>query len=185
MSQFVIHTVDSAPAESTAALRSLQQGLGFVPNLAATMAESSTLVSGFVDLRQTLATGELTGVEREIVALAVSFENHCDYCMAAHSTFALMQAADEKDVAAARAGEGPDDVKLGALFRFARCLVAKKGHVAEEDSRALLAAGYSPAALLEVIAQVAHTTMANFAHSVSDAPLDEAFEPQMWTGVAA
>lgn len=40
MSQFHIHTIDSAPAESAAALHALEQGLGFIPNLAATMAES-------------------------------------------------------------------------------------------------------------------------------------------------
>jgi hypothetical protein len=47
-----------------------------VPNLAATMAGSPVLVSGFVDLRKTLAAGELTGVERETVALAVSLVAH-------------------------------------------------------------------------------------------------------------
>jgi uncharacterized peroxidase-related enzyme len=185
MTDFVIHTVDSAPGDSAPALEALQQGLGFVPNLAAAMAESPTLVGGFVELRQKLATGELTGVEREIVALAVSFENNCDYCMAAHSTFALMQSADEKAVEAARAGEEPEDPKLGALYGFARNLVAKKGHVSDEDSRALLAAGYSRAALLAVIAQAAHTSMANFAHSVSGAPLDRAFALQEWSAIAA
>src|SRR5271170_207279 len=90
VTKFEIHTIDSAPASSAAALRALEQGLGFVPNLAATMAEAPALVSGFVDLRNTLSGGELTGVEREIVALATSIENDCDYCMAAHSTFAVM-----------------------------------------------------------------------------------------------
>ena len=52
---FEIHTIDSAPVNSTAALRALQQGLGFVPNLAATMAGSPAPVCGFVDLRATLA----------------------------------------------------------------------------------------------------------------------------------
>jgi uncharacterized peroxidase-related enzyme len=180
MSKFEVHTIDSAPAGSTPALRALEQGLGFVPNLAATMAESPALVNGFVDLRKTLAGGELTGVEREIVALAVSLENDCDYCMAAHSTFALMQKADREAVSAARQGDEPDDPKLAALYRYARSLVAKKGHVTRELSQALLDAGYTRAALFEVVAQVGHTTLANFAHSISKAPLDNAFEPQAW-----
>src|SRR5262249_29375915 len=81
LSTFTMHTLDSAPPESVPALRTLEQGLGFVPNLAATMAESSVLITGFVDLRKTLAGSDLTGVEREIVALAVSLENDCDYYM--------------------------------------------------------------------------------------------------------
>jgi uncharacterized peroxidase-related enzyme len=184
-STFEIHTIDSAPADSAAALRALEQGLGFVPNLAATMAESPALVRGFVDLRGTLAGGELAGVEREIVALATSIENDCDYCMAAHSTFALMQGADERAVAAARAGDAPDDARLGALYRFARELVARRGHISQTETQALRNAGYSNGALLEVVAQVGFTTLANLAHNISDAPLDAAFEQQTWARSAA
>jgi uncharacterized peroxidase-related enzyme len=185
MPDFTIHRIDAAPAGSAEALQALEQGLGFVPNLAATMAESPVLVSGFVDLRKTLAGGELTGVEREIVALAVSLENDCDYCMAAHSTFALMQKADEEAVAAARTGDEPKDPKLAALYRFARSLVAKRGHVTDAETQALLEAGYSRGAVFEVVAQVGHTTLANFAHTISDAPLDGAFEAQAWAKAAA
>jgi uncharacterized peroxidase-related enzyme len=164
----------------------LEQGLGFIPNLAAAMAESPALITGFVGLRNTLAaTGTLTGIEREIIALAVSIENNCDYCMAAHSTFALMQNASEEAVTAARAGIAPADPGLGALHRFARILVARRGHVSGEDTQALLNAGYAPSAVLELIAQVAHTTMANLAHSISHAPVDQAFAPQAWPAAAA
>lgn len=185
MSKFEIHTIDSAPARSTAALGALQQGLGFVPNLAATMAESPALVCGFVDLRKTLADGESTGVEREIVALATSIENDCNYCMAAHSTFALMQEADAGAVAAARAGNAPDDARLGALYRFARELVVNRGHISDSEVQALLDAGYSSGALLEVVAQVGFTTLANLTHNISDAPLDDAFAAQAWARAAA
>jgi len=185
MSQFEIHTITSAPAGSAKSLRALEQGLGFVPNLAATMAESPVLVNGFVELRATLAAGELTGVEREIVALAVSLENDCDYCMAAHSSFALMQKADHDAVAGARRGDEPEDTKLGALYRFARTLMASRGHVSRADSQALLDAGYTRAALFEVVAQAGHTILANLAHGIGKAPLDNAFAPQAWTKAAA
>lgn len=175
MTTFSIHTLESAPAESVPSLRTLEQGLGFVPNLAATMAESPTLIGGFVDLRKTLAGGELTGVEREIVALAVSFENDCDYCLAAHSAFALMQNAEPDAVAAARAGDPLADPRLAALYQFARCLVRAKGQVSEDETRALLDAGFSRSALFELVAQAGHTTIANFAHSISNAPIDRAF----------
>jgi hypothetical protein len=47
MTQFTIHTVDTAPPDSRAALEALRQEVGFLPNLAATMAESPTLIEGF------------------------------------------------------------------------------------------------------------------------------------------
>ena len=185
LTTFKVHTLESAPLGSVPALRTLEEGLGFVPNLAATMAESPTLIGSFVDLRKTLAGGELTGVEREIVALAVSLENDCDYCMAAHSTFALMQNAEEDAVASARAGNPPADPKLGALYEFARSLVQKRGHVAEGETQALLDAGYSSSALFDVVAQVGHTTLASLAHNISKAPVDSAFAPQEWNAAVA
>jgi AhpD family alkylhydroperoxidase len=115
----------------------------------------------------------------------VSIENNCDDCMAAHSTFALMQNASEEAVMAARAGDAPRDPGLGALYRFARVLVARKGHVSGEDTQALLNAGYSPGAVFDLVAQVAHTTMANYAHNISHAPVDQAFAPQAWPTAAA
>src|SRR5262249_3150135 len=127
----------------------------------------------------------LTGIEREIIALAVSIENNCDYCMAAHSTFALMQNAAEEAVTAARAGDAPEDPRLAALYRFTRTLAAQNGHVSGEDTQALLNAGYSHGAVFELVAQVAHTTMANLAHSISHAPVDQAFAPQAWPAAAA
>lgn len=145
------------------------------------MAESPALITGFVGLRNTLATaGTLTGAEREIITLAVSFENNCDYCMAAHLTFALMQNAAKTVVLAARAGQAPDDPRLGPLNELARSLVTRRGHVSDDETQALLDAGYSRAAVLELITQVAHTTMANLAHTISQAPVDPAFAPQAW-----
>jgi AhpD family alkylhydroperoxidase len=181
MTTFEIHTIASAPEGSAPALRTLEQGLGFVPNLAATMAASPALVNGFVDLRGRLAGSDLTGPEREIVALAVSRENGCDYCMAAHSTFALMQDAG----AAARGGEAPAGARLGALYVFARALAATRGHVGEDETRAFLDADWSRGALFDVIAQVGVTTLANLAHNVSGVPVDDAFAPQVWAPGAA
>jgi uncharacterized peroxidase-related enzyme len=180
LTQFETHTIDSAPEQSKDALRALEKGLGFVPNLAAAMAESPALVTGFVDLRVALGNTELTGVEREIVALAVAIENDCAYCMAAHSTFALMQDADEEAVRAARSGEAPDDPRLGAVYRFARAMVAAKGRVSDEETRALLEAGYSRRAVLDVVAQIGHTTLASLAHALSEAPVDDEFAAQAW-----
>jgi hypothetical protein len=39
--------------------------------------------------------------------------------------------------------------------------------------------------VLEVVAQVGFTTLANLAHNISNTPLDAAFEPQAWAKAAA
>ena len=123
MSRFTIHTIDTAPADSRAALEALRQEVGFLPNLAATMAESPTLIESFTTLRKILGHSSFTPVERETIALSVSFENDCTYCMAAHSTFAKMSGISEPALEALRVGGNPPDERLGALATYTRHVI--------------------------------------------------------------
>jgi hypothetical protein len=49
---------------------------------------------------------------------------------------------------------------------------------------ALGGAGYTTAQALEVIAQAACTSMANWAANLADPPVDKSFQPQRWEAVA-
>lgn len=180
MSEFAVHTIDSAPQASRPSLEGLQKEIGFVPNLAATMAESPALIQGFTALRSILGGSAFTPLERETISLVVSFQNACTYCMAAHSTFAKMHGASEADLRALRAGEAPRDPRLAALAAYTRRLVASRGHASGEDREAFLAAGFTRAQALEAIAVTAFTTIANFAHNVSECAIDERFAPMAW-----
>jgi uncharacterized peroxidase-related enzyme len=184
MAEFAIHTLDSAPDGSKGPLASLQQGLGFIPNLAATMAASPTLIEGFIGLQQRLARSTLTGVERELVGLTVSFENRCEYSMAAHSTFAQRNGAAEEVIAALRSGRELPDARLEALHAFTRRLLQSRGHLDPGDVEALYQAGYTTEQLLEVIAQASYTSMANWAANLTDTPVDDAFQARRWAAVA-
>ena len=76
--QLTIHTAESAPAASKPILEGIAKDLGFVPNLAATIATSSTLLSGFDGLRRAVSSGELDATSRELagVAVGVAVDNH-------------------------------------------------------------------------------------------------------------
>jgi uncharacterized peroxidase-related enzyme len=180
MSQFPIHTIESAPSASQPFLEGLQQEIGFLPNLAATMAGSATLIEAFTSLRRIAARGELTPLERETVSLVVSFANDCTYCMAAHSTFATKAGIPAAALEALRAGAVPADARLGALAAFVRHLLTSRGHVSAEAQEALLRAGFTRAQLLETIAVIAFTTIANYAHNISGCAVDGAFQAQRW-----
>ena len=184
MAEFAIHTLDSAPDGSKQPLAALQQGLGFIPNLAATMAQSPTLIEGFIGLQQSLSRSTLTGAEREVVGLTVSFENRCEYSMAAHSTFAKRQGAADETIAALRSGRELPDARLQALHVFTRGLLRSRGHLDAGEVEALQRAGYTTEQLLEVIAQASYTSMANWAANVTGTPVDAAFQTQLWAAVA-
>jgi uncharacterized peroxidase-related enzyme len=184
MEEFTIHTAESAPPGSKEPLAALRQRIGFVPNLAGTMASSPTLIDGFVRLQALLQATSLTGLEREVVGLTVSFENACSWSMAAHSTFARAQGASDEVLAALRSGKELPDAGLQALHAFTRALLRSRGHLDPAEVEALRKAGYTTEQAFEVVAQAAFTSMANWAANLADPPVDEPFEPQRWAAVA-
>lgn len=184
MTEFKIHSIESAPLSAKPILEQLKQQVGFIPNLAATMAESPSLLEAFTTLRSIGGRGSLTPVEREAIAIAVSFDNNCTYCMAAHSTFAKMSGTSDHDLSALRAGKQPSDLRLEAVSTLARQIVRSKGHLKDEDIQAFLKAGFTKAQLLEVIIAVMLTAIANYTHNIAKTPVDDAFMPQAWAATA-
>jgi uncharacterized peroxidase-related enzyme len=182
MNSFPVHTVQSAPAPSRSLLQDLQKEVGIVPNLAATMAESTPLLESFITIRKVLRGSGLTTPERETVSLVVSFENECTYCMAAHSTFAKTAGASDAAVTALRSGQ--THPRLAALVTFTRHLLANRGHASDQAKSAFLQAGFTPAQMLEVIGVIAFTTIANYAHNVTRCDVDMPFEAQRWEAAA-
>ena len=148
-------------------LTQLERNVGFIPNLAAAIAASPTAIAGFVGLQTALRSTTLTGLEREVVGLTVSRFNDCAYSLAAHSKFARMQGGDDALVAALVAGEPLADERLESLRTFTLALLEARGHASFD--------GLGAEEALEVIAQVAYTTLANYAADVSGAAIDAAF----------
>jgi AhpD family alkylhydroperoxidase len=173
------HTLTTAPAPSQPLLRGLHEAVGFVPNLAARMSESPTLLEAFLELREVNAKGTLDAVTRELIAIAAATETGCTYCVAAHSTFALKLGGSEAAVAAARGGGDADDARLAAILRFVRSLVQRRADVPDR-ARDVLAAGLALPSLLDVLVAVAVPMLATSVHQLGAVPLDAAFEPQAW-----
>ncbi|MGH9379597.1 MAG: hypothetical protein ACRD2Z_03140 [Thermoanaerobaculia bacterium] len=69
MVNYPVHDVDSAPESSQPLLRDLRQGLGMIPNLAATMAESPELLRGFLAVREIFYGGTFSPAEIQVLAL--------------------------------------------------------------------------------------------------------------------
>jgi AhpD family alkylhydroperoxidase len=184
MSIYSVHTVDSAPQASKPLLRNLHNAIGMIPNLAAAMAESPELLKGFLTVREIFYGGTFTAGEIQVLALTNAFENGCRYCMALHSAFALKAGVSRDTVEALRAGDLPREPGHRALSDFSRALVKKRGHVNDADLQQVLAAGYSKAQALEVVLGVAVSILPNFAHHLTQSPIDESFLAHAWTTAA-
>ncbi len=72
MTDFTIHTKDSAPDASKELLGAAQAEFGFVPNLLGEMADAPSLLKAYWAVREALQSSSLTPQEQQVVALTVS-----------------------------------------------------------------------------------------------------------------
>ena len=180
MLNFEIHTVESAPEASREALRGAEEAYGFVPNLMGTMARVPSLLNAYWAVSKQLAATSLSPVEQQVVALAVSRHNECEYCMAAHSAVASLAGLPGEELDALRAGHRLGDPKLEALRAFTVAMVEERGHVSDAGIQDFLDAGFSVEQLLEVIVGIAMKTLSNFTNHVVHTPVDGAFQSFRW-----
>lgn len=180
MTTFKIHTIETAPESSKPILEQLEQGVGFVPNLAATMADSPGVLKAYTTLHGIFSAGSFSPVEREIVAMTTSYVKQCTYCMAAHSTFAKAHGASDDVLEAVRTGKLPTDPRLAALVRFTHEVACNGGQASAEEIGAFRMAGFSQAQVLEVLVGVSQATLASLVHNMAQTPVDEGFQSLAW-----
>lgn len=184
MTRFTVHTLTSAPPDARPALQQVEKAVGFVANLYATFADAPAVLDAYLAASAALGKGTLTPKEQELLHLAISVENRCEYCVAAHSTLADLKRIDARTVDAVRAGRTLDDPRLDVLVTLAAEAVRHRGLVSDATVAAFFAAGYSKAALLEVIGHIGLKTIANYINVLGSTPLDEAFQPRVWNAPA-
>jgi len=87
MKTFSVPTKNEVNAESQQIFDSLKGQIGMVPNIYAFAGYSSAALNAQLSFGQALSKGSLSGKELEVVALATSEVNQCDYCRAAHTAW--------------------------------------------------------------------------------------------------
>lgn len=167
-----------ARPEQKAVLETALKQVGFIPNMYANMANVPGVLSmylhGYAEFRQ---KSGFTPAEQEIVFLAISQQNGCTYCTAAHSMLAdKMSGVPAPVLAAIRAGEPIPDARLQALYRFARELAATGGKPSRTTGEAFLAVGYSETDALQIILAAAVKTLSNYTNHLCQTVVDDMFK---------
>jgi uncharacterized peroxidase-related enzyme len=144
-------TIDQAPAASRALLRAAEARFGRVPNLALLLSASPAALQGYLALLTALDGGTLGAQTSERIALAVAETNGCQYGLSLH-TFRARNGVglDDAEITANRSGAS-NDPKAEAAVCFAVKLVRTQGAVGDDDLRALKAAGYDDAEIIEIV----------------------------------
>ena len=180
-----IHTIETAPERSAPILEQVKSKFGFLPNLMGVFAESPEALQGYLTLSSLIDQTDLTPTERQIILLATSRANECEYCIAAHTTISSMQNVPSEVVQAVRDKTAIPDSKLEALRKFTEVVVENRGIVSDEDRDAFISAGYSKRNILDVILGVSMKTLSNYTNHIADTPLDAAFEQARWKSASA
>ena len=165
-------TIDAAPLASRPMLEAVKKQLGVAPNLFRLVANSPAALEGYLALSGALSKGALPAPTRERIALAVADFNGCSYCLSAHTYLGKTLAKlDDAEMTANRAGRS-NDSKADAAVRFAWKVTSARGHVSDEDLRAVKAAGYDDAQVIEIVQHVALNTWTNYINSVAGTDID-------------
>lgn len=178
---YTIHTLTTAPATSRPILQGILDGFTFIPNIHAVYAESPALLKSAVASDEAVGASTLTPVERNFVLIVAARELGSGYCVPGHCTVAKGMGMNDDAIKAVRSGKAVNDARLDALGTFTAEVIATRGKVSDERLASFLAAGFTRANTLDVLALIGQKTVSTYAFNMTGVPLDDAFKPQAWT----
>jgi alkylhydroperoxidase family enzyme len=184
MTDFTLHTQDSAPEASKALLAQSQKAFGMIPGLHAVMAESPELLEAYQRVHALFAQSSFNKDELTVVWQTINVEHGCHYCVPAHTGIAKSMAVSDEITEALRNETQLADPKLEALRNFTLSVVRDRGNVDSDKVQAFLDAGYTQQHILDVILGVSQKVMSNYTNHLANTPVDEAFKKFAWTKVA-
>ncbi|MFI6920337.1 carboxymuconolactone decarboxylase family protein [Nonomuraea spiralis] len=145
--------------------------LGRVPNLYAALANGPAALAGYLAMRDHLSSGALNPRLREQLALLVAQENHCTYCVSAHTMRGRRMGMTDEELARTRQGVD-DDPHAGAVLAITRAIMNTGGAVSDDDLDAARAAGVTDEELAEIVGHIALNTLSNYFNHLAQPELD-------------
>jgi uncharacterized peroxidase-related enzyme len=156
----------------TAYFKKCQDKLGFVPNVLLAYAFDNTKLETFAALYNDLMLGEsgLSKLEREMIAVAVSSQNRCYYCLTAHGAAVRQYSGNPllgehlvMNYRVARLSK-----RQRAMLDFAVKLTASPWSVEEADRERLRRAGFTDRDIWDISAIAGFFNMSNRVASATD-----------------
>jgi uncharacterized peroxidase-related enzyme len=149
-----------------------QEKLGFIPNVLVAYAFDMPKLEAFVAMYNDLMLGPsgLSKLEREMIAVAVSSQNRCYYCLVAHGAAVRQISGDPvlgelmvMNYRGARLSK-----RQRAMLDFAVKLTSQPANVEEGDRERLRRAGFSDRDMWDVAAVTGFFNMSNRVASATD-----------------
>jgi len=180
MTQFTIHTEETAPEASKVMLAKSQKKNGMLPNLHAVMAEAPGLLEAYQTVGDLFMHSSFDKDEITVVWQTLNVEHACHYCVPAHTAISTSMKVSD-DISNALRDETPlPNEKLEALRTFTLQMIRNRGNVDEDAVQTFLDAGFTQQQVLEVILGISHKVMSNYTNHLAQTPVDAPFQNFAW-----
>jgi uncharacterized peroxidase-related enzyme len=149
-----------------------REKIGFVPHVLTSYAHDNTKLEAFATFYNDLMLGlsGLSKLEREMIAVAVSSENHCFYCLAAHGAAVRQLSGDPVlgELMAMNWRAADLSQRHRAMLAFASKVTLHSRQINEGDREALRKVGFSDRDIWDIAAVASFFNMSNRMASAVD-----------------
>ncbi|MEE3117934.1 MAG: peroxidase-related enzyme [Pseudomonadota bacterium] len=167
-----IPEISDMPEDTQKYFQICQEKLGMIPNVLTAYSQNLKQLEGFTRLYNELmlGEGELSKLEREMIAVVVSSENKCFYCLVAHGAAVRVLSGDpllgEHLVMNYRSAQL--DRRQRAMLDYASLLTRSPATVTEAHTQSLREAGFSDRAIWDIANLIGFYNMSNRVAIASD-----------------
>ncbi len=178
ISRFPVPAIADMPEDISSRLLAVQEKSGFVPNVFLTLAHRPDEFRAFFAYHDALMDkdGGLTKAEREMIVVATSSANQCQYCVIAHGAILRIRAKDPliADQIAANYRKADITPRQKAMLDFAMKVALEAQAVGDADFDALKGHGFSDDDIWDIAAIAAFFGLSNrMANVTAMRPNDE------------
>jgi uncharacterized peroxidase-related enzyme len=178
ISRYPVPKLEELPQDIRDKMLQVQEKAGFIPNVFLTLAHRPDEFRAFFAYHDALMLREsaLTKAEREMIVVATSGVNHCQYCVIAHGAILRVYAknlhiADQVAIDHRKADLTPRQV---AMLDFAVKLARTPEAIGEDDYQRLRDQGFSEEDIWDIGGITAFFALSNrMAHVIAMRPNDQ------------
>src|SRR5471030_715357 len=176
--RFPVPAIDALPEDIRTRLLAVHEKSGFVPNFFLTLAHRPDEFRAFFAYHDALMDkeGGLSKAEREMIVVATSSANGCQYCIVAHGAILRIRAKNPliADQIAANYRKADITPRQRAMLDFALAVALRSAEVDDGDGATLREHGFSEDDIWDIAAIAAFFAMSNrIANVMSLRPNDE------------
>jgi alkylhydroperoxidase AhpD family core domain len=165
ISRFPIPELSQLPADIREKIVAVQEKAGFVPNVFLALAHRPDEFRAFFAYHDALMEKNegLTKAEREMIVVATSGANDCQYCVVAHGAILRVRAKNPRlaDQVAINYRKAEITPRQRAMLDYAMKVALRSGEVEDADFEALRAHGFSDDDIWDIGAIAAFFGMSN------------------------